>query len=176
AAGAVVEEPGIRIDDIWPIFRFASLGMGGPVPYVQSDENLARVRAHPEKLSPPVAAALLDDTAPPVSADDAVAEVERIVGQVRSVLDRYDVICSPTMPLVAPRIPDGWDTPSPTEHMGTWYLSVINALKGTAASHPAGLVDGLPVGLHVAAGPGAERTVARVLGALPEPVALPRSS
>ena len=170
SAGAIIEEPGLVIDDVWPVFALetsgASIYSGGPVPYVASEENLERCLARPDLLMPgiePLLTALRPTLDEYREADEVV---QRVLDDVRSLLTNYDVICSPTMPTVAPLIPEGWGSPYPDERMGTSYTSIVNLLRGTAATYPCGLIDGLPVGLHIASGPLAESTVLRSCRAL----------
>jgi Asp-tRNA(Asn)/Glu-tRNA(Gln) amidotransferase A subunit family amidase len=91
----------------------------------------------------------------PGTPTDLQAAVERIFAGA-------DVICSPTMAVVAPQAPDGWGTPYEDPFMGTNFTFLANALGYPAASVPVGRVDGLPVGLQVIARPGEEATVLRV--------------
>ena len=82
------------------------------------------------------------------------------------LFERYDVLCSPTMAVVAPIAPEGWGSPYSDPFMGTNFTFLANATGCPAASVPCGLVDGLPVGLQVVGRPGAEATVLRVCRAL----------
>jgi Asp-tRNA(Asn)/Glu-tRNA(Gln) amidotransferase A subunit family amidase len=170
-AGAIVEEPTVQIDDIWPAFSvytrgFARYEAGVSVPFVQSDDNTARCLASPELLMPGVADLL---SAPPPSAAEyrrAKAAIERARAHLETLFARYDVICSPTMATVAPPIPEGWGHPYADAHMGTHYTSVVNVAHGTAASYPCGLVDGLPAGLQIMAPGRREDLVLRMCRAL----------
>jgi Asp-tRNA(Asn)/Glu-tRNA(Gln) amidotransferase A subunit family amidase len=83
-----------------------------------------------------------------------------------AVLRTHDVLCSPTMATVAPVAPDGWATPYADPYMGTNFTFIANSTGCPAASVPAGLVDGLPVGLQVIGRPGDEATVLRVCRAV----------
>ncbi len=87
---------------------------------------------------------------------------ERLVRTMASVFERFDVVCSPTMPVVAPRAPAGWATPYADPFMGTNFTFLANATGCSAASVPCGLADGLPVGLQVIGRPRDEATVLRV--------------
>jgi Asp-tRNA(Asn)/Glu-tRNA(Gln) amidotransferase A subunit family amidase len=168
--GAIVEQPGVEIDDIWPGFAVATLGAGihggEAPPFTASDEHRARVAANLDRLTPPLAVAA--GMAPPSRRqyEDAIVTIDRARAQIGGWLDRYDVICSPTMATVAPLVPDGWEMPYPDGHMGTNFTSIANVGKLTAASYPCGLVDGLPAGLQVIGPPRAEALVLRVCRAL----------
>ena len=136
------------------------------MPYVQREENLAKCRQQPEKLMPGVAELL---AAPPPTIGEynkAKTQIAGVLEQWDALFSRYDIICSPTMPMVAPLIPDGWISPYRDNHMGTHYTSVVNVSHGSAASFPCGTVDGLPVGLHVMAASLREARVLRVCKAL----------
>lgn len=93
---------------------------------------------------------------------EGVARHERMSMQLLGLLDRYDVVCSPTMPVVAPLIPPGWAAPYADSYMGTNFTFIANSLGCPAASIPCGLVDGMPVGMQVIGRPGDEANVLRV--------------
>jgi Asp-tRNA(Asn)/Glu-tRNA(Gln) amidotransferase A subunit family amidase len=134
--------------------------------FTSSAAHGALVAAHPDRLTPPLAAAAAME--PPTRADyeEAMVVVGRVRRQMSEWLDQFDVICSPTMATVAPPIPDGWEMPYADGHMGTNFTAMSNVCRQTAASYPCGLVDGLPVGLQVI-GPGrSEAVVLRVCRAL----------
>jgi len=70
------------------------------------------------------------------------------------IFEKYDLICTPTLGIVAPKIPDApWDQPylDPyyARHISTSYTYIVNVLGLAAASVPCGFVDGLPVGLQI---------------------------
>ncbi|MGX7681201.1 amidase [Jatrophihabitans sp. DSM 45814] len=96
------------------------------------------------------------------------AEIQRQDDLRRSVLalfDRYDVICSPTMAVLAPLAPPNWGSPYADPYMGTNFTFIANHIGAPAASIPCGFVDGLPVGLQVIGRPGDEAGVLRVIRA-----------
>jgi aspartyl-tRNA(Asn)/glutamyl-tRNA(Gln) amidotransferase subunit A len=85
--------------------------------------------------------------------------------QVRPLFERYDVLASPTMPIVAPRIGE-----DPVELAGKripFRLTLIpfnspsSCLGLPVASVPCGFVDGLPVGLALTGRRGADATALR---------------
>jgi aspartyl-tRNA(Asn)/glutamyl-tRNA(Gln) amidotransferase subunit A len=81
------------------------------------------------------------------------------------LLERYDLLAAPAMPVVAPRIGD--DTVTVRGETIPYRLSLIPfnspwSLAGLpAASVPCGFVEGLPVGLALVGRPFAEETVLR---------------
>jgi Asp-tRNA(Asn)/Glu-tRNA(Gln) amidotransferase A subunit family amidase len=170
-AGAIVEEPSVFFDDIWPAFGVYTRGYalyepGVAMPYVQSKEHLTRCMQHPELLMPGVAELL---SAPAPSQDEykqAKAIIKKVLKQWQDVFARYDLLCSPTMPNIAPCIIDGNGTPYADDRMGTNYTSIVNITHGTAASFPCGEVDNLPVGLQVMATAGQESLVLRACRSL----------
>ncbi|WP_153504787.1 amidase [Cumulibacter manganitolerans] len=86
--------------------------------------------------------------------------------QLLAAADRYDVLVSPTMPVVAPRLgASGVDDPLGVPRTDWWTVEANLADLG-ALSVPAGLgVDtGLPVGLQVMAAPGRDERLYRVAG------------
>jgi len=89
-----------------------------------------------------------------------------LVRAMRELFEHHDVVCSPTMPLVAPIAPPGWVTPYADPFMGTNFTFLANATGCTAASVPCGFVDGLPVGLQVIGRPRDEATVLKVCKAI----------
>src|SRR5690606_33180399 len=149
-AGATVEEPAIHIDDIWPAFGIYTRGYAlyepdVALPYVQSQENLAKCLRDPELLMPGVAQLLQAPLPSAAEYREAKAMTAAAQQQLNRIFASHDVICSPTMAVVAPPIPAGWAQPYDDDHMGTHYTSVVNVSHGTAASFPCGLVDDLPV-------------------------------
>ena len=89
-----------------------------------------------------------------------------LANEARPLFERYDVLASPEMPIVAPKIGE-----DPVEVGGEWIpyrLSLIpfnspwSCLGVPTASVPCGLVDGLPVGLALTGRRLAEAIVLRV--------------
>jgi Asp-tRNA(Asn)/Glu-tRNA(Gln) amidotransferase A subunit family amidase len=86
----------------------------------------------------------------------------RLLSEMQKVFEDFDVVCSPTMPVVAPVASAGWATAYDDPFMGTNFTFLANTTGCTAGSVPCGFVDGLPVGLQVVGRPGDEATVLRV--------------
>jgi Asp-tRNA(Asn)/Glu-tRNA(Gln) amidotransferase A subunit family amidase len=171
-AGAIVEEPGIHIEDIWPAFTIVTSGAsiygGSPRPFTQTDKHRALVAANLDRLTPPLAEALAMEPPTREQYHDAMQTIEHVRHQMRDWLGQYDVVCSPTMPIVAPPIPEGWEMPYADGRMGTQFTSLANMCLLTAASYPCGLVDGLPVGFQVIGAARAEALVLRACRSLEE--------
>lgn len=170
AAGAIVEEPGIEIEDIWPAFGIVTSGAAlygdCPPPFTQTDAHRALVESNLDRLTPPLAASMAMEPPTQAQYEDAMKVIERLRSQMAVWLERYDVVCSPTMSVVAPPIPDGWEMPYLDGRMGTNFTSLANVCRLTAASYPCGLVDDLPVGFQVIGSTRAEALVLRVCRAL----------
>ncbi|TDC81938.1 amidase [Actinomadura sp. 7K507] len=86
----------------------------------------------------------------------AVRERERFAREVAGLLDRYDYLALPTLPITAPKIgeiegPFGPHVPALVSLTCPW-----NVLGLPALSIPAGTVHGLPVGAQLVTRPGAE--------------------
>ena len=95
----------------------------------------------------------------PPSADELRAVMDRI-------FEKHDVLCSPTMAVVAPVAPPGWAQPYPDLFMGTNFTFIANATARPAVTVPCGFVRDLPVGLQIIGRPGDEATVLRVAAAV----------
>src|SRR5262249_2014949 len=79
---------------------------------------------------------------------------------------RYDAILTPTLPGIAPILPADMSDPYPTGRCGTSFTAISNVLGLPSLSFPAGVVDGLPVGLQIIGRPGREDEVLRIARAL----------
>src|SRR3546814_842495 len=83
-----------------------------------------------------------------------------------AIFETYDAILSPTLPVTAPILPEGLADPYPTFCCGTYYTAIANLLMLPALSFPAGLVDGMPVGLQIMGRYGREDQILRAARAL----------
>jgi len=156
AAGAGPEPPALEAEEGWMWEVFAH-----EVPFTATERFRDLARRHKELLSPHWQLSLeAQDRFGPEEA--TVRRLADLSAQLHRLLDRYDVLCSPTMAVVAPPAPDGWATPYPDAYMGTNFTFVANAVGCPAASVPCGLADGLPVGLQVIGRLGDEPTVLQV--------------
>jgi Asp-tRNA(Asn)/Glu-tRNA(Gln) amidotransferase A subunit family amidase len=100
--------------------------------------------------------------------------------ELRAAMDRifasHDLLCSPTMAVVAPIAPPGWASAYGDSFMGTNFTFIANATGRPAITVPCGFVRDLPVGLQIIGRPGDEPTVlraARALEAILPPQATP---
>jgi len=170
-AGADVHFPSLSIEDIWHAFMAVTRGaveFGGEHPvFTSSLPHMIRVMEHFGDLIPPLQAAALE--AGPLSREEyeeGFEVIERVRAQMDELLSTYDVICSPTMACIAPRIPDEWEMPYSDERMGTNFTSLSNVCRQAALSYPVGLVEGMPVGLQIIGPSRSEGLVLRVARAL----------
>src|SRR3546814_20748348 len=74
-------------------------------------------------------------------------------------------VCSSDL-VTAPILPEGLADPYPTFCCGTYYTALANLLMLPALSFPAGLVDGMPVGLQIMGRYGREGQILRAARAL----------
>lgn len=86
--------------------------------------------------------------------------------KMNSIFAKYDVLCSPTMTVVAPVAKPGWATPYEDPYMGTNMTFVANSTRCPAVTVPCGFVRDLPVGFQIIGHPGDEPTVLRVARAI----------
>jgi amidase len=97
-----------------------------------------------DRLTPSINAAIDDGHAIGSEAHrDAIVARERAIAFFTGWLDEYDAVLAPSAPGTAPR---GLDTTGDPSCCSLWSL-----LGFPAISIPAGLVDGLPIGLQLAA-------------------------
>lgn len=140
----------------------------GPVLYLQSPEWAALMRdpANQALLCPydqesgrrvaPGAA---------LSYAQAIAARERVAEQFQKLFSRYDVLLTPTIGETAPPITDELVWPFTATYY-TAYTNAANFCGLPGISVPAGMVDGVPVGIHILGRAGAEATLLRVARAL----------
>jgi Asp-tRNA(Asn)/Glu-tRNA(Gln) amidotransferase A subunit family amidase len=159
--GAMVDDIDVRLEHVWETFFVVSAAYGRydekerPLPFTLTPEfdTFRRRPENFERLCPYTQQAM--GSSPPTAADYRASLVRQrhLREQFEEIFRTYDVVITPTMPVVAPPVNDGWGTPYGDDWMGTPFTSVVNMLKLTAISYPVGLVDGLPVGLQII-GPG----------------------
>jgi Asp-tRNA(Asn)/Glu-tRNA(Gln) amidotransferase A subunit family amidase len=155
--GATVDDVDVRLEHVWETFFVVSAAYGRyyekerPLPFTLTPEFDA-FRRRPEnfeRLCPYTQEAMA--STPPTAVDyrEGLVRQGRLRQQFEEIFRSYDVVITPTMPVVAPPVDDGWGTPYGDDWMGTPFTAVVNMLKLTAMSYPVGLVDGLPVGLQI---------------------------
>ncbi|NEA25904.1 amidase [Actinomadura bangladeshensis] len=86
----------------------------------------------------------------------ALRERERYAREISALLDRYDYLAMPTMPITAPRIGATENEFGPLTALLVSCTSPWNVLGLPALSVPAGTVGGLPVGAQLITRRGAE--------------------
>jgi aspartyl-tRNA(Asn)/glutamyl-tRNA(Gln) amidotransferase subunit A len=86
----------------------------------------------------------------------ALRERERYVREIAALLDRYDYLAMPTMPVTAPEIGATETEFGPLTALLVSLTSPWNVLGLPALSVPAGTVGGLPVGAQLVTRRGGE--------------------
>jgi Asp-tRNA(Asn)/Glu-tRNA(Gln) amidotransferase A subunit family amidase len=153
------ELPVVGPEEIWMWSAFA-----GMVPLTATSEFREFCARHVSLLAPH---SQLSFSAPARTADpDGDRRQSDLIGTMSRVFERHDVVCSPTMSVVAPVAPQGWATAYEDPYMGTNFTFLANTTGCPAASVPCGFTGGLPVGMQVIGRPGDEATVLRVCQAL----------
>lgn len=110
-----------------------------------------------EKLTPPLKNILDIARNHPMTQKDEIMMLENraeVLSWVESIFAKYDLICTPTLGIIAPEVPAGeWDQPYTdpyyANHISTCYTYIANILGLPAASVPCGFVDGMPIGLQI---------------------------
>ena len=179
-AGAVVEdfvlENGLKtvftIEDSWPWFinflRGESAYGNVPPCFTNSPDFVERCLA-PENFERLMEYNQAGMKTPPVSREDYEAAVKWVAAlghRIDALFETYDAILSPTLPVVAPLLPEGMADPYPSFCCGTYFTAIANLLMLPALSFPAGLVNGMPVGLQIMGRHGREDQVLRIARAL----------
>jgi Asp-tRNA(Asn)/Glu-tRNA(Gln) amidotransferase A subunit family amidase len=152
-------------DETWLWSLFA-----GGAPVTASARFRDTLLLHRQLLSPH--SQLSMGQPPPVADPDAEERQRDLSRSMEALFEEHDVICSPTMAVIAPPAREGWATPYPDQYMGTNFTFLANATGCPAASVPCGLVNGLPVGLQIVGRPRDEATVLRVAYAVEEALGL----
>ncbi len=124
--------------------------------------------AHSGLLSPPQR--LLANVRPAKGNPPSPEELRVIMDRI---FETHEVLCSPTMAVVAPVAPQSWAQPYPDHFMGTNFTFIANATARPAVTVPCGFVRDLPVGLQIIGRPGDEPTVMRVARAVEEALGPP---
>jgi Asp-tRNA(Asn)/Glu-tRNA(Gln) amidotransferase A subunit family amidase len=169
-AGAVVDDLDLRLERVWETFFVASAAYGRyrederPLPFTLTPEfdEFRRRPENFERLCPYTQNAMAHALPTASQYTQELAQKRRLGELFEKVLARYDVIVSPTMHVVAPKVDDGWESPYGDPWMGTPFTAVVNMLQLTAMTYPVGMVDGLPVGLQVIGRGGDEARVLQV--------------
>ncbi|WP_433229850.1 amidase [Actinomadura formosensis] len=99
----------------------------------------------------------------------ALRERERFAREIAELLDRYDYLAMPTMPITAPRIGDTQAAQGPLTALLVSLTFPWNVLGLPALSVPAGTAGGLPVGAQLITRRGAESVLFDAAGRLAGP-------
>ncbi len=141
--GATVEQPAFTLGDWWPVFT----GLGAA---------FAALRASGQ---PPTHGGALEH---------ALAGRQAMARRLLDLLDRYDVLLTPTAPRIAPTRTEfaRWIASPTFPQEYTCLTGQLNLLGFPAISVPAGAVDGMPVGLQIVGRPDDDARLLRVARAL----------
>jgi Asp-tRNA(Asn)/Glu-tRNA(Gln) amidotransferase A subunit family amidase len=168
--GYVVEDIDLPLEPVWETFFALRYGYSrhrqddGPLKFTATPEFEAFCRRPEnfERLCPYTQRVF---SQPPPTADqyaEALVRRQKLVYQFEQAFDRFDVIVSPTMHVVAPQLDDGWESLYDDPWRGTPFTAAMNLLHLPAISYPVGMLDGLPVGLQIIGRGGDETTVMQV--------------
>jgi Asp-tRNA(Asn)/Glu-tRNA(Gln) amidotransferase A subunit family amidase len=171
-AGASLEDAGLVLEDTWPrytAFSGGELRFGLQTVSTWTDPAFAERRRDPRNVARMMEWNQRAHAAPPPSResyDAARAWAADMARTFQGLFERYDAILTPTLPEVPPILPADMSDPYRTGRCGTAFLAIANVLGLPALSYPAGLVEGLPVGLQIIGRPGREDEVLRAARAL----------
>lgn len=151
-AGAYIDNPNIVLDEdkAWEVFMSVNL-FAYDRAGTYTDEEF-------QLLTPPSQNMLTEfSKMAEINFEQKMATLEKraeLQSWMDTIFSKYDLICTPTMGLVAPQIPAGeWDQPYADSYyaarMGTPYTYICNVLGLPAISVPCGFIDGLPIGLQI---------------------------
>jgi Asp-tRNA(Asn)/Glu-tRNA(Gln) amidotransferase A subunit family amidase len=139
-------------------------------------------------VEPSVYEAMVGTNATPLQPLDPILYREQAASRARNwdkfreFFNRYDVILSVTAQRIAPKVEDwerGWTVDGPSFPGGSFapvycsHTMIFNWMGFPAVSVPCGFIDGMPVGLQIAAWHGREDLVLRVAEAFQQ--AFPRA-
>lgn len=150
-AGAVVEEPGLHMpEQTWEVFWAINAAETG--------DKLAQLTPEQFELLTPPLKALSEriNAFPAMTPEREMAALEQRAGLARwagGIFDKFDFICSPTVNMIAPLIPEGWEQPYDhplfAQQISTPFTHIANVLGLPAVSVPCGFVDGMPIGMQM---------------------------
>ncbi len=169
-AGAFVENPPLRLEDVWDALRrfpvisreksaeeFEHLR---PSDLPTISDFLASLASDPRKREL-VSIYVLDRAERPSHLDYTMSIPPRVrnlpVDSLDSIFERYDLLLSPVTSRIAPLCGEHFHVP----WTYTAYTYLVNISGYCAASVPCGFVDGMPVGMQIMGRPGDELTVLR---------------
>lgn len=154
-AGAIIEAPNITLPDekAWDVF-LASNELS-----LHRGSRLLEFTPEQHALLTPPTQAMLERVKhrPKLSQQQIIRIMENrrdLQTWINSHFSHYDLICTPTLGLTAPLVPEqDWQQPYSNDyyarHLSTCYTYIANVLGLPAASVPCGFIDGLPVGMQI---------------------------
>lgn len=143
--GAVVEEADPFTESPMPVFQTLALGGFWALLRSMSPEKVA-------VMDPGlVAACRVGEAVTQEQLIEALGKRTVLGAQVRQFFDRYDILLSPTMPIVAAYAEPRGDGQPDAANYREWltYTWAFNLTRNPSASIPCGFADGLPIGLMV---------------------------
>lgn len=102
-----------------------------------------------------------ENAPPPMNYEAAIAVRENTRLQLNRLFEQHDVLITPTFGEIAPKITADWVWPFPARYY-TAYTNFANFLGLPAISVPAGMLDGLPIGMQIVGPAFSEATLLRV--------------
>lgn len=154
-AGAHIEAPDITLPDkeAWQVFLAIN-----EISYHRGSRLLDFSPEQQALLSPPTKGMLdLVRRSSKLSEQDISGIFEKrkkLQSWADNIFRHHDFICTPTVGITAPKVPEGeWQQPYTdpvyAKRISTPYTYIANTLGLPAVSIPCGFVDGMPVGLQV---------------------------
>lgn len=155
-AGAHVDKPSLQLPDdkAWQVFITLN-----ETSYKRGSRLLAFTEQQAALLTPPTQAMLDLVKASPAVTAEAEMQALALRAQVQQwadthIFSRYDFLCTPTLGITAPQIPqEPWQQPYSNpfyaQRISTCFTYLANILGLPAASVPCGFINGLPVGLQI---------------------------
>jgi len=153
-AGATVDAPSMVFPDekAWSVFMQIA-----QISNRVGEKLMAYTPEERESLTPPLKELLSKLGSNKITKEQEVKFLENRTDVLRwadNIFAKYDLICTPTLGIIAPEVPAGeWDQPYTdpfyANHISTCYTYIANILGLPAASVPCGFVDGMPIGLQI---------------------------
>lgn len=178
--GVVLDDARRAVEQIGAAVTDAVLDRPAPVEAVLTQilaeagsRHRGRFMQEPSAFGPDLTELLRLPAPTPRDLAQAQAAIAHASADLLRLLVEHDVLVLPTVPVVAPRI--GASTVDvgvvedvPVELVLTRLTSIFNATGLPAISIPAGLRDGLPIGIQIVARPGADHVATALATALHE--------
>lgn len=153
-AGATIDAPNIVFPDekAWSVF----MGINQTSNRV-GEKLMLYTPEEQEKLTPPLKNILAKLGNNKITKQEEIKILEdrtEVLRWAENIFAKYDLICTPTLGIIAPEVPTGeWDQPYTdpfyASHISTCYTYIANILGLPAASVPCGFIDGMPIGMQI---------------------------